>query len=75
MVACSDLIGTISRRYLARVAPPLPLVEIPVPELMQTRRIGVTYRKEAYLSPLAGRFIELLRENARHDRPQAAASV
>jgi DNA-binding transcriptional LysR family regulator len=61
MVEQTDLLGMSSRRYLRQVSERLKLMELPVAELMQTRRVGVSYRKGAYVSPLARRFIELLK--------------
>jgi DNA-binding transcriptional LysR family regulator len=40
------------------------MVIIPVKELMWTRHVGVSYRKDAYLSPVARRFIEILKSTA-----------
>ena len=61
MVARSNLISMGTRRYLGQISPELGLVELAVEELKQTRRVGVSYRKGAYVSPLAGRFVELLK--------------
>ena len=41
------------------------LVELRVPALNWVRRLGVSYRRDAYLLPAAQRFIELLRATAR----------
>jgi len=41
------------------------LVELRVPELNWVRRLGLSYRRDAYLSPAAQRFIELLKATAR----------
>jgi len=43
----------------------LGLVEIPVKEMTWRRSSGVIYRKDAYLSPAARRFIEILRATAK----------
>jgi DNA-binding transcriptional LysR family regulator len=60
MVARCNLLGMSSRRYLKQVSRGLNLVELPVPELMQTRRVGISCRKDVYLSPLARRFVDLV---------------
>jgi DNA-binding transcriptional LysR family regulator len=70
MVAHSNLLGMSSRRYLRQISPRLKLVELPVTELMQTRRVGVSYRKDAYSSPVVRRFIELLKAIPPRDRAQ-----
>jgi len=41
------------------------LVELRVPELNWVRRLGLSYRRDAYLSPAALRFIELLKATAK----------
>lgn len=43
----------------------LRLVKIPVKEMSWRRRVGVSYRKDAYLSPAARRFIEILKTTAK----------
>jgi len=47
------------------------LVEIPVKELQWIRHVGVSYRRNAYLSPTAKRFIEILRVTAKKS-PQSS---
>jgi len=64
-VASSDLLGFTSRQVLRQTAQRFRLVEIPVKELKWTRPIGVIYRKDAYLSPAAKRFIEILKATAK----------
>ena len=54
-----------SRRYLRQLSQRLDVVELPLAEAMQTRCDGVSYRKDAYLAPVAQRFIDLLRKAAR----------
>jgi DNA-binding transcriptional LysR family regulator len=61
MVAHSNLLGLSSRRYLRQIARRFNVVEIPVPELSWKRTVGISYRKNAYLSPVARRFIEVLK--------------
>jgi DNA-binding transcriptional LysR family regulator len=64
-IATSDLIGFGPKRSLRQVAPRLRLTEIPVKELTWTRHVGIGYRKDAYLSPVARRFVEILKTTAR----------
>jgi DNA-binding transcriptional LysR family regulator len=63
--AGTDLLGYVSRRVLERSAQQLRLRELPVRELAWRRPVGVIYRKDAYLSPAARRFIEILKTTAR----------
>lgn len=64
MVASSSLLGLSSRRLLRQMSHRLSVVELPVRELMRSRCIAVSYRKDAYLSPAARRLIALLRTTA-----------
>lgn len=64
-VACSDLLGFTGRRVLQHAARQFRLIELPVKELAWTLRIGICYRKDAYLSPAAHRFIEILKGTSR----------
>jgi len=64
-VASSDLLDFTSRQVLLQAAHRFRLVGIPVKELEWTRPIGVIYRKDAYLSPAAKRFIEILKTTAK----------
>jgi len=73
-VACSDLLGFTGRRVLQHAARQFRLIELPVKELAWTLRVGICYRKDAYLSPAAQRFIEILKRTSRKfavDRIQA----
>ena len=65
LVASTNLLGASSRRVLKQTTPQFRLTELPVKEFSGTRRIGVTYRKDAYLSPAAKRFIEILKATAK----------
>ena len=49
-----------------RAAPRLKLTAIRVNALDWSRRVGVSYRKGAYLSPTARRLIDLLKESAQN---------
>ena len=64
-VACTELLGFTGTRVLRQSAAHLPLVDLRVRELAWSVPVGVRYRKDAYLSPAAQRFIEVLRGTAR----------
>jgi DNA-binding transcriptional LysR family regulator len=40
------------------------LIELPVKELTWSRHSGVCFRKNAYLTPVARRFIDILKSSA-----------
>ncbi len=63
-IARSGLLGFIPKSELKKTAQGVRLVEIPVKELVWTRQLGVRYRKDAYLSPAARKFIEILKIEA-----------
>jgi DNA-binding transcriptional LysR family regulator len=65
LVASTDLLGTSSRRVIRQAVARHRLVELPVVEFKGKRGIGVFYRKDAYLSPAARRFIEILKKTAK----------
>ena len=64
-VASSDLLDITSRHAFHETAQRYGLKELPVKELQWTRPICVIYRKNAYLSPTAKRFIEILKATAK----------
>ena len=64
LVASTDLLGTSSKRLLQQIKTRHDVVELPVKEFKVNRGVGVFQRKDAYLSPVARRFIELLRATA-----------
>lgn len=66
LVASTDLLGTSSRRVLRQSATRHRIVELPVREFKAKRGVGVFYRKDAYLSPVARRFIEILKITAKN---------
>jgi len=68
VVSRCGMLGFASRRSLRTAARRLRLVEIPVREMSWRRRVGVSHRKDVYLSPVARRFIEILRATARQTR-------
>ena len=65
LVAASDLLSFNSRRMVRYAAARLRIRELHVKELAYTRRVGVYYRQDAYLSPAARRFIEILKTKAK----------
>lgn len=71
IVASTGLVGFFWKHLVRQAAPALKLVELRVQGMTWRRRVSVTYRKNAYLSPLAVRFIETLK--ATH--PKTAASA
>ena len=64
-VAETDLLGFVPRQFVRRAAAHLRLVELPVKGVPWPCRLSVRYRKDAYLSPVARRFIELLKKTAK----------
>ena len=64
-IGWSHLLGIAPRRIVREIASRLHLTEIQVKELVWTRHVGVGYRKDAYLSPVARRFIEILKTTAK----------
>ena len=61
----TDLLGFGPRRFLRENTPGSRLVELPVKGLSGQRSVGAYYRKDVYLSPIALRFIEILKSTAR----------
>jgi len=70
IVASSRLLGFTSRRSVREAARAYALAEIRAEGFPWLRRDGVIYRKDAYLSPAAKRFIEILKAAARIRHPQ-----
>ncbi len=64
-VACSNLLNLSSLRFVRQTALRSRLAILPIKELTWTRRVGVIYRKDGYLSPAARQFIEILKTTAR----------
>jgi DNA-binding transcriptional LysR family regulator len=62
LVAASDLITFGSSSVAQHIARDLAIVALRVKVLSGTRRTCVTYRKDAYLPPVAFRFIEMLKK-------------
>ena len=64
VVASTELLGYTAQRVVRLAAPHFRFVELRVKELEYIRRVGVIYRRNAYLSAAARRFIEILRAAA-----------
>jgi DNA-binding transcriptional LysR family regulator len=65
IVAASSHLGFLAKRVIRQAAPHFRLKELPVKGVTWRRPIGVIYRKDAYLSPAARRFIEILKATAK----------
>lgn len=61
LIAASDVLGFTARRFLRDVAGRIHLAELHVKGFPWTRALGVSYRKDAYLAPVALRLIEILK--------------
>ena len=64
-IGASRLLGIAPKRSVREVASRLRLTEIPVKGMAWTRQVGVGYRKDAYLSPVSRRFIDILKTTAK----------
>ena len=65
LLRLTNLVGFGPRQYLRQSTSGLRLVELPVKELSYRRSFGAHYRKDAYLSPAARRFMEILKTTAK----------
>lgn len=65
MIASSDLLGFLPRRVVRTGGSSLRVARLRVKGVAWPRQVGVTYRKDAYLSPAARRLIEILKSTAR----------
>ena len=65
VVAASNLIGVTVKHNLVAAAGQLSLKILPVKDLAWHRPVAVAYRKDAYLSPAAKRFVEIMAGVAR----------
>lgn len=63
-VATSNLLGTAVRSNVLAATTRLDLKILPVKGLDWTRPVAVAYRKDAYLSPAARRFVDILKATA-----------
>lgn len=65
LVGASDLLGFGPARLVRYTPERYRVAELRVKDLTYTRRVGVMYRKDAYLSPAAWRFSEILKTTAK----------
>lgn len=65
VVAASRHLGFLAKRIVRQAAARFRLKELPVKDVTWRRPIGIIYRKDAYLSPAARRFIEILKATAK----------
>jgi len=63
-VAYSDYLTVITRQFLRQESRRYPIVELPIEEMNRFRSLFITYRRDAYLSPAAGRLAEILKSQA-----------
>ena len=61
LVASSDLVGYAPKQSISEAFPRSRCAVLHVKDLNYIRRVGVMYRKDAYLSPAARRFMEVLK--------------
>ena len=66
LVSSTDCLGYSSTRVARYATPRIRFAEFRVKELAWIRRVAIAYRKDAYLSPAARRFTEILRVTARN---------
>ncbi len=65
-VAASDLLDWTSCQFVEQSASAGVLKRLDVQEMVWLRPVGVIHRQENYLPPIAERFIEILRAQAKH---------
>jgi DNA-binding transcriptional LysR family regulator len=65
LIATSDLLGVAARRPVEQHAKRFGLKIIPVRDVSWIRPVFLVYRNDGYLSPVARRFIEILRTVAK----------
>ena len=65
IVADTNLVGFAPKQSISETFPHARCVALDVSDLNYTRRVGVMYRKDAYLSPAARRFMEVLKQTAK----------
>lgn len=65
LIAKSELLSFLSRHTLGASGARNPLREVPLKETTLRRRLGVTHRREGYLSPAARRLMSLLQTRGR----------
>jgi DNA-binding transcriptional LysR family regulator len=65
VVAATDLVGVTVRQNVKSAAGQLGLKILPVKDLGWLRSVAIAYRKDAYLSPAAKRFVGIIRAIAK----------
>src|SRR5262249_7285630 len=65
IVAASSHLGFLAKQVIQQAAPRFRLKVLPVKDVTWRRPICVIYRKDAYLSPAARRFVEILKAKAK----------
>lgn len=65
LITETGLLSFISRHHLGKKYASSQLKEVPIPEVNMTRRLMLTYRENAYLSPATQRLVELLLKGTR----------
>jgi len=65
MVASTDLLGFMSKRIVGDAGPKLRVAQLQVEGTTWPRRVGASYRKDAYISPAARQFIATLKATAK----------
>lgn len=63
-IAASDLLGIGSRRFVAQSMRRFKLSILSLGEILPVRTSSVWYRRNGYLAPIAGRYIEILKQAA-----------
>jgi DNA-binding transcriptional LysR family regulator len=71
LIARTELLSFLSRHTLSTSAHSSQLREVPLKDATLHRRLGVTYRREGYLSPAAQRLVTLLRTKGEGLFPEA----
>lgn len=61
VIASSGLIGFVSRNNLRTSSGNEALREIPLKEAVMRRHLGITWRQDSYLSPVARRFVDAVK--------------
>jgi DNA-binding transcriptional LysR family regulator len=64
-ITFTQLLGIVSRRVFEQARAELPLVELPLNQVLYRRQVAIGYRKDANLSPAARRFVDLLKAAAK----------
>jgi hypothetical protein len=67
LVASSDMLTFNSRRAAQYAAASVRIAMLDVKDLTYNRTVGVIHRKDGYLSPVALRYIELLKFAAKNN--------